>query len=426
MFDFPRVILPCAWLAALCLGAGWALPARAATLAELEQILKRDNPQLQQARQAILAAQLQASIAGALPAPQFSVVEQANTGGPFDFNHASGFYAYYNLVQPFLWFGKRTLAADIARAQAQAVAAQYQTLELQLLAALKTGVSQLRALEQQLRFMDEDRQRLEQIKQASRVRYANHAAAYVDYLNAQVAASSLDNDRFALQKQLETTCEQINALLGRPSATPLSVEGHEEVPHLPAEPLQALIAQAQQANPSIAASQAQRTAADQAVQLARKAFWPDFQLSLGSYADPSVVQLQTQRLYALGLSLSLPTWGLRKERAGLDQARAQLDEARAAEESTRQQVEQTIAADYHALETALKQLEFTRDRLLPQAQMAYQLALRGYASGGDIAFSELLQAQSGLRAAELARIQAETAARQAYVNLAAAVGYDPQ
>jgi cobalt-zinc-cadmium efflux system outer membrane protein len=417
----------------------WALPTWSAstppgnpaavqtfTLADLCSELKRDNPQLLQARQAYLAAKLAVPIAGALPAPQFSLLEQANTGGPFDFNRNSGFYAYYNFTQPFLWFGKRDLAAAVARAQAEVVGRQYDALELQLVSQLKLGFYTLMALQDQLRFMDEDLQRLQQIKEASKVRYANNAAAYVDFLNAQVSAGSLENDRFALQKQIQAAKEQISNLLGRSSQAPLEVRDQDGNPHLPAAPLDQLIELAQKTNPAIAGGESQIEAADKSVALAHKAFWPDFQLSAGSYADPSVVQLQTMRMYSVGVVFNLPTWGFRKEQAGLEQAKAQLDEARSSQQASLQQVDLAVAGAYHALETAQKQIEFTRERLLPQAQMAYRLALSGYGSGGATAFSDLLLAQSGLRNTELALVQAENTALQAYVSLAAAIGKDPE
>ena len=409
--------------------AAEANPAGAWTLDDLVAALKHGNPQLQQAHQAYLAARLTVPQAEALPSPQFSLLEQANTGGPFDFNRNSGFYAYYNFTQPLLWPGKRSLAGDIARAQAEVVGRQYDSLELQLVSQLKLAYYQLMALQDQLHFMDQDLQRLEQIKAISQVRYANNAAAYVEFLNAQVAVGSLQNDRFALNKQIQDATEQLNTLLGRPSQTPLQVQDQDDSPRLPPQPLQQLIELAQKTNPAIAGGEFQVEAADKGVALAHKSFWPDFQISAGSYADPSVVQLQTLRMYSLGISFNLPSWGFAKEKAGLGQAQAQLEAAQAGQQSNLQQIDLGVANAYHSLETALQQLSFTRDHLLPQAQMAYRLALTGYSNNGGPnggnGFSDLLTAQSGLRSTELSLIQAQNAAVQAYVSLAAAIGKDP-
>jgi len=396
------------------------------TLEQLVEELKHSNPQLEQAHQAYLAAQLQAPQVDVLPAPQFSLLEQANTGGPFDFNRNSGFFAYPTFTQPFLWPGKQHLAGEIAKAQAEVVGRQYDSLLIQLVAQLKMSVYQLKALQDQLHFMDQDLQRLEQIKEISKVLYANNAAAYVDFLNAQVAASSLENDRFALTKQIAEQVEQTNNLLGHASQAPLEIAPTDgSSPALPAMPLDRLIELAQKTNPVIAGGASQILAADKSVDLAHKAFWPDFSLSVGAYTDPALVYPERTRMYSVGIGFTLPTWGFRKEKAGLGQARALLEEAKAGQTSNLLQVDLNVANAYHGLETALQQVKFTRERLLPEAQMAYRLALTGYGNNGGTAFSDLLTAQSSLHDTELALIQAQNTAVQAYISLAAAIGKDP-
>jgi cobalt-zinc-cadmium efflux system outer membrane protein len=396
------------------------------TLEALVDELTRNNAQLEQARQGYAAAKLQVPQARALLPAQVSVTEQANTGGPFDFNPSSGFYAYPTVTQPLQWPGKRGLAGDVASAQAEVVGRQYDALVVQLVAQLKLDFYQLSALQQQLHFLDEDGQRLEEIKEVARVRYANNAAAYVDFLNAQVSASQLANQRFALQKQIQSSVEQLNVLLGHPSQTPLEIGAVSYSPHLPPQSLQQLIVLAQQSNPTIAGGQSQIDAATKSLALAQKSFFPDFSVSVGAYTDPSLLRPDHTHMYAVGVTVNLPTWGFEKEKAAVGQARATLNQARAGQDSNQQQVELNVANAYHGLETSLQQVEFVRDRQLPQAQMAYRLALNGYSSNGGTDFSALLTAQSSLRDTELSLIEAQNGAVQAYVNLATAIGRDPE
>jgi outer membrane protein, heavy metal efflux system len=395
------------------------------TLPELIAELKRTNPQLEQAHQTYLAAQLQVPQVSALPAPQVALAEQANTGGPFDFKSSSDFFAYPSFTQPFLWPGKRGLAGAVASAQAEVVGRQYDALVVQLVAQLQLNFYQLIALQSQRHFMDEDLQRLEEMREVAKVRYANNAAAFVDYLNAQVAVGNLSNERFGLDKQIQSTAEQINTLAGRSSQSPLTLRDTSGAPQLPAQSLPALISLAQQSNPRMAADASQLEAANKSLALAEKSFFPDFSVNISAYTDPALDRPDSTRLYSLGVSVTLPTWGLEKERAGVGQARVQLKAAQAGQSSDLQQLDLAVANAYHALETALQQVKFNRERLLPQAEMAYRLALSGYSSNGGTAFSDLLTAQSSLRAAELALLQAQNSASQAYVSLIAAVGREP-
>ncbi len=149
-------------------------------------------------------------------------------------------------------------------------------------------------------------------------------------------------------------------------------------------------------------------------------------MSVGAYTDPALARPDSTRLYSLGVSVNLPTWGHEKERAGVGQARVQVKAAEAGRASDLQQLDLAVANAYHSLESALQQVKFNRERLLPQAQMAYRLALSGYSSNGGTAFSDLLTAQSSLRAAELSLLQAQNSASQAYVSLIAAIGREPE
>jgi outer membrane protein TolC len=396
------------------------------TLPQLIDELKRSNPQLEQAHQTYLAAQLQVPQVSALPAPQVALAEQANTGGPFDFKSSADFFAYPSFTQPFLWPGKRGLAGEVASAQAEVIGRQYDALLVQLAAQLQLNFYQLIALQSQRHFMDEDLQRLEAIKEVAKVRYANNAAAFVDFLNAQVAVGTLSNERFGIDKQIQSSAEQINTLVGRASQSALVVHDVASDPHLPAQSLPALISLAQRSNPRMAADASQLEAASKSLALAEKAFFPDFSVSVGAYTDPALDRPDSTRLYSLGVSVNLPTWGHEKERAGVGQARVQVKAAEAGRTSDLQQLDLAVANAYHSLETALQQVKFNRERLMPQAQMAYRLALSGYSSNGGTAFSDLLTAQSSLRAAELSLLQAQNSASQAYVSLVAAIGREPE
>ncbi len=402
-----------------------AEPEAVPTLDALIAELKRANPQLEQARQTWIAAQQQRDQAAALTGPEITLAEQANTGGPFDFKRSSEFYAYTTLTQTVPWPGKRRLMGEIADEQAAAVGSQYDGLMIQLSGALQLAVYQLAAFREQRRFMDEDLERLNQLREVAQVRYANNAAAYVEYLNAQVAASSLENDRYALDRQIEGQVAQIDTLLGRPVQSPFAVSEEPMKPQLPKQPLDQLVALALESNPLLTGDVHQLAAADKGVDLAHKAFLPDLQFSAGVYSDPSVVQLQTTRMSMVGVGLALPSWGFAKEKAGLSQAHAQRDAASAGMAADRLQVELAVTTAYQALQTALKQLDFVHDRQLPQSQMAWRIALTGYQSGGATAFSDLLTAQSALRSTESALVQARNAAVQAGINLAVAIGHAP-
>lgn len=411
------------------LGAALLLPAAAGaagapptlSLAELLAQAHEHNPLIEQARQLHRAAEANVPQATAWTNPMVGVIQYPVPSSPLRLGASQGFS--YTLTQQFQLFGKKQLAGAIAQDQADAVGTQVTLTEQQLAAQVKTGFYQLLAYQQQERISRENIERLEQIKRISKIRYANNAAAYGDYLNAQVAQSGAENDLFALQRQIDTQRQTLNTLIGREPQLPLAVGG--TMPGLGgAEPgLDTLTALTLQHNPALRGSAYQVKAAEKGLEYAKKAYLPDFQIIATRISDNPPWGI-TGHNYGMELDVVLPTWFLEKERAGEDQARANLLATEAGDMSLRQQTLLGVATAYNAWLQARRQTEFLRDRQLPQARAAWRLALQNYATNNGQAFADLLLAQSNLRITELSLLQAESAVAQAWAALAAAVGTD--
>ncbi|WP_204277012.1 hypothetical protein, partial [Escherichia coli] len=68
---------------------------------------------------------------------------------------------------------------------------------------------------------------------------------------------------------------------------------------------------------------------------------------------------------------------------------------------------------YNTLRQTLAQLDFNKQRQLPQALAAYRVTMTNYASN-NADFNDLLTAQGALKNAELSVAQAQATALQAY------------
>lgn len=387
-------------------------------LNELIEQLKDKNPQLIQARQNYLAAKAVIPQATAFNPLQIGLIQNPIPGSPLNIGNSQGFS--YTLTQSFSFPGKKRLAGEIAQDQAEFTKTQTDSLFLQLLAQLKATFYQLIVLQHQVELNKENIQRLEQIKQITKVRYANNAAAYADFLNAQVAQSSAENDQFALQRQIDTTRQTLNTLIGRDPSTPLKIQGTLPGQKLPKKPLIELEDVAVTNNPAAKGATLQVAAAGKSVDLAKKGYWPDFQVILTNISDNPPWGISSSN-YGVEFDMVLPTWFFTKEKAGLEQANATLRANEANDLSIRQQIRLTVDSAYNALAQAVNQSDFIRSRQLEEARLAYRLGLANYANGGT-AFIDLITAQTNLRNTELALIQSENSAVQAFTNLAAVVG----
>lgn len=408
------------FLVATLLISGCVL-AESLTLAELASLLDRDNPQIEQLKQAQKAAEAVVPQVLAYDNPQVGFIQNPITSSPLRLGSSQGFS--YTLTQPLSFPGKKQLAADIAQDQADVVGTQVDTLKQQLLAQLKSNFWQLLALQRQARINEDNLARLEQIKQISKIQYANNAAVYVDYLNAQVAQSSAQNDLFALRRQIDNTVQTLNQIIGRNPGKPLEVRG--EIPALGETPAQVdnYIELALQNNPQLKGSALQIRAAEKGMQYAEKSYMPNFQIVATKISNNPPWGFGGNQ-YGIEFDVILPSWGFTKEKAGVDQARANLIANRANEQATRQQLLLSLTSTHNLLLQSRDQARFIRTRQLEQAQTAWRLARQNYSTNGGKGFTELLLAQANLRSTELALLQAEASAAQAWGALEAAVGIE--
>ncbi|WP_238587383.1 TolC family protein [Cupriavidus sp. IDO] len=391
------------------------------SLWELSEELRANNPQLIQARALYQAAKATVPQIAAPNNPQVGLIwGNLPKNSPLALARAESFS--YTLTQSFPFPGKKALAADIANTQAESLDAQRDALFLQLYAELSTSYFQALSQKAQLDVLRLNLKRLEQVKQVARIRYANNAAGYVDYLNAQVAQSSAQNDVFGLERQYDNALKNINALIGKNPEFPLELRPDASAVRLPPVPLPELEDTALREHPNVRASRFQVEAAEKGVRLARKAYLPDFQI-IGTFNGSNPPLGFKPASYGIEFDVIIPLFFFTKEKYGVDEAVANKVASDANDQSVRQQTLLAVDTAHNNLRQAVKQAEFLRDRQVPEAMAAYKMAFTNYANN-SANFADLLAASSALKTAELAVTQAESQARQAYYTLAAAVGRD--
>ncbi|MGA2090552.1 MAG: TolC family protein [Endomicrobiales bacterium] len=392
------------------------------SLGELTEQLHLNNPQLKQAQQNYFAEKAAIPQATALNNPQLGIIESPIPPNSLLIDQAAGLS--YTLTQSFSFPGKKHLAGRIAEAQADIAQTVVDALSLQLIAQLKNDFYQLLVLQEQSEINQENIQRLEQIKQIAKVKYANSAAAYVDFLNAQVSKSSAENDQFALQRQIDTARQTLNTLVGRDSLTPLTVKGELPDTKLPQKSLAELETLALVNNPQIKSSSLQIRSSSKGLTLAKMSYVPDFQFILTNASDTSPWGYgELGNNYGVEFDLVLPTWFLSKERSQVSQAKANLLASQANDQSIRQQTRLSVDTIYNTLAQAVHQSDFIKTRQLEEARTAFRLGITSYASG-NASLSDILTAQTNLRNTELQLLESRYTATQAFNNLVAAVGRD--
>ena len=263
------------------------------------------------------------------------------------------------------------------------------------------------------------------IKNVAKARYSNNASAYVEYLNAQVAQSAAQADQFNVERQLQVAINNINTLVGRHSRDKLVLRADVRRALTGVPTLIELEDYAESSHPALKSSALQLEAARKGVDLAKKAYLPDFQVIGSSYTPRGPFASNNGALfYQFELDLIIPLYFFTKEKYGVEQAQRNQAAAEAGNISNRQQIVLAVNTAYAAYEQAKNQTQFLRDRQVPQADAAYKVGLTQYSNNGQ-GFNDLLTAQTQLRNLEIALAQAESNLLQAQAVLMVSAGKEP-
>lgn len=405
-------------------------------LRQLWNELKVNNPQLSSLRESYLSAKATVPQINAPANPQVGLVWSGMpVNSPFALGGANAPSQQYpggissnnaiSVAQPFQFPGKKSLAADIADTNAEALLASSESTYLQLGAQLSTLYYNALAAQKQLQVLKESVIRLEMIKNVAKARYANNAAAYVEFLNAQVAQSAAQADQFNVERQLDVALKNINTLVGRHSREKLILRGDVRRALNGVPTLIELEDYAESSHPSLKSSALQLEAARKGVDLAKKAYLPDFQVIGSSYTPRGPFSANNGAMfYQFELDLIIPLYFFTKEKYGVEQAQRNQAAAEAGNISNRQQIVLAVNTAYAVYEQAKNQTQFLKDRQVPQADAAYKVGLIQYSNNGQ-GFNDLLTAQTQLRNLEIALAQAESNLMQAQAVLMVSAGKEP-
>ena len=405
-------------------------------LRQLWNEMKLNNPQLSSLRESYLSAKATVPQINAPSNPQVGLVWSGMpVNSPFALGGANAPTPQYpggissnnsiSVTQAFQFPGKKSLAADIADTNAEALLAQSESVYLQLGAQLSTLYYSALAAQKQLQVLKDSVIRLEMIKNVAKARYANNAAAYVEYLNAQVAQSAAEADQFNLERQLEVALKNINTLVGRHSREKLILKGDVRRSMNAVPTLVELEDYAETSHPSLKSSALQLDAARKGVSLAKKAYLPDFQVIGSSYTPRGPFSANNGALfYQFELDLIIPLYFFTKEKYGVEQAMRNQASAEASDISNRQQIVLAVNSAYASYQQAKTAANFLKERQVPQADAAYKVGLVQYSNNGQ-GFNDLLTAQTQLRNLEVQLALAEANLLQAQAVLLVTAGKEP-
>src|SRR5882724_1263628 len=347
-------------------------------LSELLAEAEKNNPQIEAARQGWQAAKQVPTQVSTLPDPQFNL-QHVSVGSPRPFaGYTNSDFAYLGLgvSQDIPYPGKLRLKGEIAKREADVSQQQVESVRRAVLAELKSTYFQLAYLSKTLTILEEDGELLKQVEQAADARYRSGMGTQQDVLQAQLQKTKLLCEIAMHHLQVGKLEAQLKQLLNRSQESP-DIEPADLLETPLVQSYADLLAAAQVQNPEIASAQKMIEKQSLQVDLARKNFYPDFNVQyMWQRTDPT----QFRAYYTLSFGMRVPVYRSRKQKPELAQAQSEELRARSEFEAQSQQLASELRAQYVVAQQTTELLKIHREGLAPQARSAFQSGLAAYQS----------------------------------------------
>ncbi|HET9418326.1 MAG TPA: TolC family protein, partial [Chthoniobacterales bacterium] len=314
--------------------------------------------------------------------------------------------------------GKNLLRARAALADALSAYEDVRRQQLDVIAAARGSFFRLANAYEQLEINRKNIESLKQIADISRAKYEAGTQTAADVLVAETDESKLEEARRDLERQLSDEQAQLNTLMNRDAFAPLGqpATASVQMPELSPTALRPLVLTQR---PEIKMAEAKIDMEKSKLQLARREWIPDPALMAKAQryndAGQAVSELDA------GISFTVPWINFRKYAAGVREAGENVGAAEQALDRSQKEALRLLRDQLEKIETFHHHVELFRDKLVPQAQQAFEANRLAYESG-KVSFLDWITAQRVLREIEATARMHLTDYQVAVAELEAIIG----
>ncbi len=405
---------------ALDASAHAAEPGNGTSVEDLLAIVQRMSPELAAMSLEADAAAARVEAADKLPDPKFTLLyDEWPRSTPGYAPSLTRFGTMkYDVIQEFPLGGKLDLKREQAAAEHRGVLSQRQSVALDLAQRVKVVYAEYHQAHMAVDQLGSLKDVVGRLAAFSVSRYRQGMGTELDSIQAELERKELESETVSMTLERRKAGVRLNALLNRPSDTPLV-----EAPHLKPMPPMAkldqasLLERALQANPLLQSQKAKIDAADRGRDLADSSWYPDLGVGVG------VVQ-KGGRLdsYQAMVEVNIPLqWGLRE--AQQREATAMAASARSRLTQGERQLESDLGEAVLGLQAALEREKILRDGLVPQTNAALQAATKSYELGLT-EFVTVLEAERRLKTIHLDHLKIQLEEQMRLADIERLIGGD--
>ena len=366
-------------LLALALPAAAQEPADAQLDALLTEAAQ-NNPDLQAARREANAARSRISPAGALDDP---MLEAGVLNYPVEsrsFKTEDMTMKMIGLAQRLPYPGKRALRREVAESEALAAEANLQELANRVRRDVKAAYFDLGFVDESLRLAEGNRRVLEQYLSIAEARYGVGQGTQADVLKAQTQVSKLREELIKLGRERPALESELNRAAGRAGA-PAAIHPPPAKARDMSFALEELRAAARSGRPQLAAQQRVVDRNTKALELARKDYYPDFDVRVSYGQRDNSPDMRREDMVSFTVAINLPVWRESKREPRVAEAQSMREQASAMYQARLNELDAMLRQQVAAAEQALKSVRLYETGLLPQARLTADASLAAYRVG---------------------------------------------
>lgn len=354
----------------------------------------RENPEIKAARDVARAKAERIPQVTALADPMFrtkTLPEPVRTAEGDN-------YFILGVSQKFPVPEKLNAKGRIALEETRIALDQLQQTRLRIIADVKRAYFQLFVLDKSIEVTQANQDLLRGLIDVARAQVAVGGRRLEDVLRAQTELSNLEAELISLRHRRVSNAAKLNELMGRESSEAFGTPVEFDIRRVDVT-VESLLDGAMEQNPELKQFQRRIKRDEQAVKLAKLAFWPDFTIGFewmqmdprGAFNAP--VNSATGRRpltpqlsengsdnWAITFGFNLPIW-FGKIEAGIEEARRKLSASQHRYVSARNRI-------YFQVEDALERVRaeqelaaLFKDTIIPQARQTYQVSQASYMAG---------------------------------------------
>jgi outer membrane protein, heavy metal efflux system len=337
-----------------------------------------NNPEIRAALREREAAAQRVSPAEALDDPvlEAGVINAPLASSPF--NREDMTMKMIGLSQRLPFPGKRGLRGAIAARDAESISHGYQETVNRVIRDIKIAYFDLGLTLERIRLIEKNKLIVEDLLHLAVDHYQAGMGSQADALKAQTQVSRILDELLKLARERPVVEAELVRTLGRGAnaAVPVPEPPQLQAEHLDLESLRD-IALAQR--PQLLALQSMVEGNKKALELARKNYYPDFDLRLAyGQRDNMLDGSRRPDMVTLTVAVNLPVWRENKLAPRVAEAAARRDQAQSMFEAQRNEVAASLRQQMAIVEQSLKSAHLYQTTILPQARLTVESALSAY------------------------------------------------